>query len=81
MATSAEWATGYARQADADFKTFEAVQDLSIPECHRLLFLQMACEKLVKAHSAIEHAPCPHFELILISCPSYSSKNGRSISG
>jgi len=50
MATSAEWAIGYARQADADFKAFGAVQDLPIPECHRLLFLQMACEKLVKAH-------------------------------
>jgi len=50
MATSAEWATGFARQADADFKTFGTVQDLPIPACHRLLFLQMACEKLVKSH-------------------------------
>jgi hypothetical protein len=50
MATSAEWATGYARQADADFTTFEALQSLTIPQCHQLQFLQMACEKLVKAH-------------------------------
>ena len=51
MATSAEWAVGYARQADADFKTFEAIQTLAVPvpECHKLQFLQMACEKLVKA--------------------------------
>ncbi len=50
MATAAEWATGYARQADADFKTFEIVQALRVPLCHKLHFLQMACEKLVKAH-------------------------------
>lgn len=50
MATSAEWAAAYARQADADFKTFEVLQSLPIPPCHRLQFLQMACEKLVKAH-------------------------------
>ena len=50
MATGAEWSTGYARQADADFKTFEAILVLSVPECHKLQFLQMACEKLVKAH-------------------------------
>jgi len=50
MATRADWATGYARQADADFKTFEQLQALSIPECHKLQFLQMACEMLVKAH-------------------------------
>jgi hypothetical protein len=50
MATSAEWATAYARQADADFATFEALQSLPIPQCHKLQFLQMASEKLVKAH-------------------------------
>jgi hypothetical protein len=50
MATGAEWAAAYARQADADFQTFQRLQDLPVPECHRLLFLQMACEKLVKAH-------------------------------
>ncbi|HTU88861.1 MAG TPA: hypothetical protein VMF69_02080 [Gemmataceae bacterium] len=50
MATSAEWAAAYARQADADFKTFETLQSLPIPPCHQLQFLQMACEKLVKAH-------------------------------
>ena len=50
MATNAEWATAYARQADADFKTFQALQRTPLPECHKLQFLQMACEKLVKAH-------------------------------
>ena len=38
------------RQADADFTAFEFVQNLPLPTCHKLHFLQMACEKLVKAH-------------------------------
>src|SRR5438132_550528 len=50
MATAAEWTKAYARQADADFQTFMAIQKLSVPDCHKLQFLQMACEKLVKAH-------------------------------
>lgn len=51
MASGEEWARGYARQADADFRRFQHLQSGdSVPECHRLQFLQMACEKLVKAH-------------------------------
>jgi hypothetical protein len=50
MATNAEWATAYARQADADLETFQLIQDLPVPQCHKLQYLQMACEKLVKAH-------------------------------
>lgn len=51
MSTLADWITGYARQADADFATFQSLQGNSdIPQCHKLLFLQMACEKLCKAH-------------------------------
>jgi hypothetical protein len=50
MATAVEWSNGYARQARADFETFELVQPLAVPDCHKLQFLQMACEKLVKAH-------------------------------
>ena len=51
MATNAEWAVGYARQAGADFATYLELQgNSSIPQCHKLQFLQMACEKLVKAH-------------------------------
>jgi hypothetical protein len=60
MATYAQWAKAYARQADADLKTFNLIQSLPdslpVPECHRLLFLQMACEKLVKAHLCGEGA-------------------------
>src|SRR5580700_5907782 len=51
MTLPSEWALGYARQASADFETFETLQTLpGIPNCHKLLFLQMACEKLCKAH-------------------------------
>jgi hypothetical protein len=50
MATPADWAPGYARQARADLNTFDALQPPSVPDCHKLLFLQMASEKLVKAH-------------------------------
>ncbi len=50
MATADEWSVGFARQAAADLKTFDLLQGLDVPECHRLQFLQMACEKLGKAH-------------------------------
>jgi hypothetical protein len=62
MAANAEWSHGFARQARADFDTFLALQNRSaftqsiIPECHKLQFLQMACEKLVKSHLCGEGA-------------------------
>jgi hypothetical protein len=50
MATPAEWARGYARQAHADFQSWQALEsDQTAQPCHRMLFLQMACEKLCKA--------------------------------
>jgi len=51
MATSQQWAQAFARQADADFEMFLFLQSQeSVRECHFLQFLQMSCEKLVKAH-------------------------------
>jgi hypothetical protein len=51
MSRADEWAKGYARQAAADLGTWEALKGIpSAPECHKLLFLQMACEKLAKAY-------------------------------
>jgi hypothetical protein len=53
MATAQEWADGFARQADADFRAWELYEkhpDVLAAACHKLLFLQMACEKLCKAH-------------------------------
>lgn len=50
MATPAQWARGYARQAHADFRTWQAIEgNEDVHPCHRMLFLQMACEKLCKA--------------------------------
>lgn len=51
MATAADWTKAYARQADADFKMYQMLErNSSVKECHKLQFLQMACEKLVKAY-------------------------------
>jgi hypothetical protein len=51
MTSSTDWAKAYARQASADFETFQSLQSShTVPNCHKLLFLQMSCEKLCKAH-------------------------------
>jgi len=53
MSTPADWLGGYARQADADFRAWELYEkhpEAVAAECHKLLLLQMACEKLCKAH-------------------------------
>ena len=51
MSSAMDWSSAYARQADADFGTWKILQQAAgVPECHRMLFLQMACEKLCKAH-------------------------------
>lgn len=51
MSTSAQWQQGFARQSAADFTMWSRLQTAKdVPECHKLHFLQMACEKLSKAH-------------------------------
>ena len=46
-----DWRRAFARQAKADLDTRTVLcQNAKAPECHQLHFLQMACEKLVKAH-------------------------------
>ncbi len=53
MSEPADWALAYARQADADFRAWELYEkhpEAVATRCHKLLFLQMACEKLCKAH-------------------------------
>ncbi len=53
MSTPDDWANAFARQADADLTAWELYQEYPkavFAECHKLLFLQMACEKLCKAH-------------------------------
>jgi hypothetical protein len=58
MATPAEWARAYARQAQADFRVWQALEvNEDVHPCHRMLFLQMACEKLCKARLIDGGAP------------------------
>lgn len=47
-----QWSRSYAVQARADWEAYEAlcVADPPLPRCEELHFLQMACEKLCKAH-------------------------------
>lgn len=52
MSEPADWARAYAHQARADFRAWELYEqhpEAVAAECHKLLFLQMACEKLCKA--------------------------------
>jgi hypothetical protein len=47
-----DWANAYARQSRSDFTVFEAFPT-AMPDgelCHRLRYLQMACEKIAKAY-------------------------------
>ncbi|MEX0711508.1 MAG: hypothetical protein WD278_04120 [Pirellulales bacterium] len=53
MSHAKDWVKAYARQADADLRAWKLYQqhpEAAAAECHKLLFLQMACEKLCKAH-------------------------------
>jgi hypothetical protein len=50
MATPDEWGRAYARQAKADLDAWDHLQGSILPECQKLHFMQMACEKLAKAH-------------------------------
>jgi len=53
MSGPAQWALAYVRQARADFRAWELYErhpEAVAAECHKLLLLQMACEKLCKAH-------------------------------
>ena len=45
-----DWARGYARQALSDLRAREMLANAGAEKCHRLHFLQMAAEKVCKAH-------------------------------
>jgi hypothetical protein len=51
-ATNKQWARGYALQALSDLRVREKLVDANVEKCHRLHFLQMAAEKVCKAHLA-----------------------------
>lgn len=53
MASAQEWAEQFAEQASADFHAWELYEQhpyAVAASCHKAQFLQMACEKLCKAH-------------------------------
>ena len=55
MSTRDDWAKAYARQAQADLDSWTRLdRDSAALACHQLLFLQMACEKLTKAHLCVQ---------------------------
>ncbi len=48
-----DWTTAYAAQARSDLDARDSLlANTSLPDCHQLHYLQMACEKLCKAHLA-----------------------------
>ena len=55
MSITDDWRRAFARQAEADFETWDRLQSQrDVPDCHKLCLLQMACEKLAKAHLCTE---------------------------
>ncbi len=58
MPAQRDWVRAFAKQARADFDAWNALQrflkppkgERPLPPCQKLHFLQMACEKLAKAH-------------------------------
>ena len=60
MSEPDDWALAFARQADADFRAWELYEqhpEAAATDCHKLLFLQMACEKLCKAYLIMAGTP------------------------
>lgn len=51
--SSYAWSRAYARQAQADLEAREALLGATVPACQHLHFLQMACEKISKAHRCL----------------------------
>jgi hypothetical protein len=57
MPTAQQWSKAFAAQARVDWQTWNLLRnnpDFSVPVCHRLHFLQMACEKVCKAHLCLQ---------------------------
>jgi hypothetical protein len=45
-----QYAQAFYDQASSDWQVYRLLADASLPQCHPLHYLQMACEKLGKAH-------------------------------
>ena len=51
MAAADDWSRAFAKQARADMNARDVLlADAALPPCQQLHFLQMACEKMCKAH-------------------------------
>jgi hypothetical protein len=49
------WSKAFARQSQSDFEARDhLLQNARLPQCHQLHYLQMAMEKLAKAHLVAE---------------------------
>lgn len=63
MPTANEWSVAYARQAKSDMEVRDfLLTSKDFPPCHQLHFLQMACEKLCKAHLFAQGQDSPQFQ-------------------
>lgn len=72
-ANPGNWGRAFAKQAQADFEAWSTLQgNKAIPVCHKLHFLQMACEKLCKAHLCKQPGADPKVHQ---SCHAYTAKN------
>jgi predicted Zn-dependent protease len=65
MTDRPSWQTAFLKQARVDWEAYQRTRQKPWPECHRLLFLQMASEKLGKAllvagHSSLEKITQTH---------------------
>jgi len=65
MTDRQSWQTAFLKQARVDWEAYQRTRQAPWPECHRLLFLQMASEKLGKAllvagHSSLEKITQTH---------------------
>lgn len=63
MPSSRDWARAFAVQASVDLQARRILaQQPDLPPCQELHFLQMACEKLAKAHRYFHGSPPPDIQ-------------------
>lgn len=56
MTDRQNWQTAFLKQARVDWDTYQRIRQGTWPECHQLLLLQMASEKLSKALLVVGHS-------------------------
>jgi hypothetical protein len=68
------WTKGLLKQAQSDYEMYGKLSDPSVPICHRLHYLQMACEKLAKAFSRKKNTHPPKRHTALVSFLQHSKQ-------